>query len=88
MMGWDNYTGWGYMGWGGWMAMAIGMVAFWGLVIFAVVAIFRRDGNGTPSNQRPGERNPQQLLDERFARGEIESDEYHARQEALRGEIR
>lgn len=87
MMGWGNYTGWGYMGWGGWMAMAIGMVAFWGLVIFAVVAIFRRDGNGIPSNQQPSERNPQQLLDERFARGEIETDEYHARQEALRGEV-
>lgn len=88
MMGWVDYMGSGYMAWGGWMAMTIGMVAFWGLVIFAVVAIFRRDVNGTPSNPQPSERNPQQLLDERFARGEIDADEYHARQEALRGEVR
>lgn len=83
MMGWNNY-----MGWGGWMTMTIGMVAFWGLVIFAVIAIFGRNRNGTSSAQQPSERTPQQLLDERFARGEIDADEYHARQKALRGEVR
>lgn len=79
MMWWN-----GYMGWGGWMAMIVSMVIFWGLVIFAVVAIFRSDGNSTPSNQQPSERNPLQMLDERFARGEIDADEYHARQDILR----
>ena len=37
MMGWYKDG----MGWGGWIAMTLMMVAFWGLVILAVVAIFR-----------------------------------------------
>lgn len=80
MMGWYGNG----MGWGGWIVMSLVMVAFWGLVIFAVVAIFR----GTSSNSRPADRpagrTPMQILEERFARGEIDEEEYHARAEVLR----
>ena len=79
MMWWNDG-----LGWGGWIMMALTMGIFWSLVVFAIVAIFRRDGNAQPSDQRPAERNPLQILDERFARGEIDADEYHARQEVLR----
>lgn len=78
MMGWDD------MGGNGWIVMTMSMLFFWSLVVFAVVAIFRRDGNARPSDQQPGERTPLQILDERFARGEIEADDYHARREILR----
>ena len=79
MMWWDDG-----MGWGGWVAMALVMVAFWSLVIVAIVAIFRGLGSGSrPEDRRP---RPEEILEERFARGEINADEYHARQRILRGE--
>ena len=77
MMGWyDNE-----MAWGGWLVMLLGMVAFWGLVVWAVVALFRdaRSGNTLPTH-----RDPMDTLGERFARGEIDETEYRARAEVLR----
>ena len=79
MMWWNNG-----MGWGGWIVMTLIMVAFWSLLVFAVVAIFRGDRDARSAPQRPRERDPMQILDERFARGEIDVDEYHARQKGLR----
>jgi len=80
MMGWYNHG----MGWGGWIAMTLMMVAFWGLVIFAVVAIFRSTTNAAGSADSAAPRDPMNTLDERFARGEIDAEEYHARQAILR----
>lgn len=88
--------GWYGMGWGwvGWFMMTLVMVAFWGLVIFAVVAIFRGTGTTNHTGKDTGQtgrvtrRDPMEILDERFARGEIDVDEYHARQEVLRAESR
>lgn len=76
---------WSYngMGWGGWIVMTLTMLAFWSLVVFAVIAIFRGDRK-VRQDQAPRERDPEQILDERFARGEIGAEEYHARQHALR----
>ena len=79
MMWWNNG-----MGWGGWIVLALTMVAFWSLVVFGVVAIFRGDRDTHLANHQPRERDPLQILDERFARGEIDVDEYHARQKVLR----
>lgn len=89
MMDWyDNGSGWG-----GWIWMMLFMVVFWGLVIFAVVALFRGTSrNDSPSKAAPREQDPLELLDGRFARGEIDAEEYHARREALqqarRGSVR
>jgi putative membrane protein len=80
MMDWyDNGSAWG-----GWIWMMLFMVVFWGLVIFAVVALFRGTSrSGTTNGTAPREQDPLQLLDGRFARGEIDAEEYHARREAL-----
>lgn len=67
-------------GWGGWLVMALSMVAFWGLVVWAVIVIFRAD----PANSTPDKRDPHRLLDERFARGDIDEPEYRQRQAILR----
>ena len=75
------------VGWGGWIAMTLAMLAFWGLVVFVVVALFR-SSNSTASPERRESRDPREILDERFARGEIDEDEYHARQAALRANER
>ena len=77
--GWNNG-----MGWGGWIVMTLIMVAFWSVVVFAVVAIFRGDRDARSGPQQSRGRDPMQILDERFARGEIDVDEYRARQQVLR----
>lgn len=78
MMWWNN----GF-GWGNWIVMTLAMVAFWALVVFAVVALFR-DGRGAEAavGRRRGE-SPEGILDERFARGEIGVEEYQARKDVL-----
>jgi putative membrane protein len=69
-------------GWGGWLLMSFGMIAFWTLVVVAVIALVRglRDDG---SQRRPAEVDPRRLLDERFARGEIDAEDYKARRELL-----
>lgn len=80
MMFWygDGMTGWGYA------LMTVGMVLFWALVIFGLVALVRYAGGpqqrSGPSVDRPS---PEQVLAERFARGEINDEEYRQRQETL-----
>ena len=79
MMWWPN----GGMSGGAWVAMAIGMVLFWGLIITGAVLLFRTLNRPTGSHA-PGERpSPGQLLAERFARGEIDEDEYQRRSATL-----
>lgn len=78
MMWWNDGVGWG-----GWVVMTLTMLAFWSLVVFGVVAIFRGDRDSR-TTQVPRERDPLQILDERFARGEIDDDEYRSRRDALR----
>ncbi len=58
--------------------MGIGMVAFWALVAWAVVAIVRLTRGA--SNEPDAEA----ILKERFARGEIDDEEYRRRRAALR----
>lgn len=83
MMGWYQDG----MGGGGWTVMVIAMVALWALVVFGVIAIFRGTRN-TGATAGPAPRSPIEILEERFARGEIDADEYHARLEVLRAAVR
>ena len=78
MMWWNDG-----MGWGGWIGMTLLMVAFWSLVVFGVIAIFRGDRESS-SSRAPLQVDPLGILDERFARGDIEAEEYNARRDALR----
>lgn len=82
MNGWyDNH--WGP---GGWIAMGLMMLAFWGLVAVLVVYAVRSLGHrpADHAGAPPAPDRAQQLLDERFARGEIDADEYNRRREVLR----
>ena len=81
MMGWYGDGAWG---WGGWLVMTLMMVAFWGLVVWGLVAIFRGTSGNTRPADRPTDRDPMQILEERFARGEIDAEEYHSRADVLR----
>src|SRR5919198_1122304 len=73
MWGWNGWSWWG------WALMSLSMIAFWGLVIWGIVALVRWPG-GRPQ-QRP---DPERILAERFANGEIDEDEYRHRLQTLR----
>lgn len=70
------------MGWSGWLIMSLTAIAFWVLVVLAVIALFR--GTRSDPRQVRDDDDARRILDQRFARGEIEADEYHARQVVLR----
>lgn len=78
MWGWSDNT----MGGSAWVVMVLGMVIFWSLVIFVVAAMFRGNRNDTGATGAPG-RDPMDILDERFARGEIDAEEYQIRRNTL-----
>ncbi|MFB7666208.1 SHOCT domain-containing protein [Kitasatospora sp. NPDC056138] len=79
----------GTNGWG-FGLMAISMVLFWALIVLGIVALVRYLGRAQqhptawPQSRPPGRPEPEQLLAERFARGEIDADEYRHRLEVLR----
>jgi putative membrane protein len=76
---------WHDVGWGGWLAMALIMVAFWGGII--VLAIWLVRGGAFQQVKGRSEARPTALevLDERFARGEIDREEYESRRSVLLG---
>ena len=82
MMGWYHDG----VGWGGWLLMTLMMLAFWALVIFAVVAIFRGIGTSSDPETPPSRHDAMDILQERFARGEIDAEEYDARAQVLRSQ--
>jgi putative membrane protein len=84
MMMWYDSDGWG---WAGWTAMSVGMVAFWALVITAVVLAIRylsRPRGSAANATGSGQTRAEGLLAERFARGEIDENEYRQRLSPLR----
>jgi putative membrane protein len=79
MMWWPN----GGMSGGAWAAMAIGMVLFWGLIITGAVLLIRTLNHPSGRHAAVPRPTPEHLLAERFARGEIEEEEYQRRRATL-----
>jgi putative membrane protein len=65
---------WGYAGFG-----IVGMVLFWGVVIWAIVRV---NDNSTTTHPIAGN-SAIQILEARFARGEIDVDEFETRRADL-----
>ena len=72
------YWGSGDWNWAAWLMMTASMVLFWGLVAWVVITVARR-----PSET---DRSPEEVLADRFARGEIDDEEYRRRRDALRAD--
>jgi len=76
----------GMNGWG-WFVASISTILFWVLLILLIVFLVRTMNRspGRPHNA-PGRLPPERVLAERFARGEIDEDEYRRRLAVLREE--
>ena len=84
MWNWGN-SGWGWgWGWGMWLTMMLFMLAFLAVAVWAVVML-TRSGTSRPPNHDHVEHasDPKRILDERFARGDIDEDEYRKRKDVL-----
>ena len=81
-----DHMGWGGSGWG-WGHMLFGgfmMIAFWGGIIVLVVLLVRWIGAGhAHGNAMPGHKTPLTILQERFAKGEIDKEEFEERRRLL-----
>lgn len=76
---WDNWMH-GSASW-----MVLWMLLFWGALVAVIVLVLRdtRAGDRTPADVRARE-----VLLERFARGEIDGQEFQARMRAIEGLMR
>lgn len=77
----DAGHGWGW-GWGMGFGM-IGMVLFWVLVILGIVVLVRRVGGSSASSSPPPSKTALDILNERYARGEINKQEFEGRKRDL-----
>ena len=80
---WGYGAGWG---WGAWLAMGVSMVVLWGLVVAGGIVLVRSLAGGRnqhPSATRDALGEAERILADRFARGEIDEDEYRRRTEVL-----
>ena len=79
---WNGHdmTGWG------WFAMSISMLVFWALLISIAVLLYRTLNRSPDHPHHPTGTSPERLLTERFARGEIDEDEYRRRLAVLRAD--
>ena len=74
---------WWYDGADWWVGMTLMMLVVWGLVIAGGIALWRATEHRN-RDRGAGSRSALDVLDERFARGEIDADEYTHRRELLR----
>jgi putative membrane protein len=78
MMGWNWDAGsWAVMGLGMLVWLVVGVIVVW-LVVRGLIALER------PRTDAPRPSQSEEILRERFARGEIDSDEYERRLALLR----
>ena len=70
--------------WGGWPWLAPLWILLWIAVIVTVIFLLSRRGGWWCGPRSRAGRGPQEILADRFARGEIDATEYRARLDTLR----
>jgi len=79
---------WGYVNGYGWVGMIFGMVSmllFWALLIAAVVVLAKHVWGSDRSTEGRQEKTALDILKERYARGEIEREEFQQKKLDLEG---
>jgi len=73
-------------GWGpaAWFAMAFAMLVFWTIVVGAIIALVQSNYGRGQHHVVGRADDPEHILAERFARGEIDADDYRQRRDLLR----
>jgi putative membrane protein len=77
-------------GWAWWQVglMWVGMIAFWGLLIWLIYALVTGAvgrGRQPERGEEPGGGDARRILDERLARGEIDIEEYQRLRDVIEG---
>lgn len=91
MPDWGHMVDWSYWGWGGMMLGGLGMLLFWALVIALVVLAVRGLGASGTASQPPSrttrseQRTPLEIVQARYAHGEISREEYETIRRDLQG---
>jgi putative membrane protein len=81
MMWWDHMGGYG-----GWMGFgAITMLLFWIILNLAIVVLWRAVARAQPTATASREKSAIQILEERYARGEIGKEEFVEKRKDLTG---
>ncbi len=82
MMIWNSGWAWWQVG-----LMWLGMIAFWGLLIWLIYALVTGAiGRGQlGGGEEPGGGDARRILDERLARGEIDLEEYQRLRDVIEG---
>jgi putative membrane protein len=73
-MHWGDMPGWG---WAGWFVPSLTTLLLIGVLVTLIVLLMRRPGERAPDTAG-------QILADRFARGDIDEDEYQRRRQVLR----
>jgi putative membrane protein len=82
----DHWMWHSHWGWGGMLAGGLGMILFWAVIILLIVLVVRGLSGGRIVERgvpAAGPNSALQILQERFARGEIDKDEYEERRKVL-----
>jgi len=76
---------WDHMDGGAWVLMGVGMLVFWGLVIFGVVWLVRTltTEHRSTSAKSAAEPSALEVLDRKLAEGSIDPDDYRERRALL-----
>ena len=78
----DGWWGFGHMMYGG-----VGMLVFWGVIVLLIVLVARALGGFGSAREPsgPSRQTALEILQERYARGEIDQQEYEERRKTLGG---
>jgi putative membrane protein len=80
----DGAHGYGHMMGGGWILGPVMMILFVAVIVAVVVLVVRWLGGAGSGGAGTQPKAALDILEERFARGEIDKDEFEARRQALR----
>ena len=74
---------WGHMDGYGWGGMGLGMLLFWGLLIAGIAMLVKCSWGSGACGKRKQEKSALDMLKERYARGEIEREEFEQKKRDL-----